>query len=513
MSSTSRRLLLIEPPFYRLYKPTYSLTKHPLALGYLSGVVLQQTDWQVQTYNADFSANAEAMKVTYLAGAGFEQYQQRLRNLSDPIWDELRRVLAEYQPTVLGLTAKTQNFAAACNVAVLARQMNPELRIILGGPHASMAAREALLSCPAIDVAVRGEGEQTLIDLLRALDAGQPLTGIPGTVARGADGELVEAGPRTAIADLDALPFPHASAPQCLRDYEQYPAEAFQYVFATRACPFACYFCGSRNVWGRQTRWRSAENVAREMAALRRLGLNHAHFDDDTFGVRPDYIEQLCTAITRHAPGMSWSCELHVKLCKEPILAAMARAGCTGVQVGVESGSNDMLKQLRKNITIEQALDACRLVKQYGMFLSTFFILGFPRETEQTLADTVQAIRQVKADRVIYSIFTPYPGTESFQDCRTLNLVDDSFDVSRFNHQSPANCFTAYIPPERFRALASRVERMVDRRNTMARLRHMATTGAARQARKLARWVLGHDGRPLATTSDGVQPAAQDQAA
>lgn len=298
--------------------------------------------------------------------------------------------------------------------------------------------------------------------------------------------------------DIDTLPFLHESAPRTLRDYDKYPGETFQHLFATRACPYNCYFCGSRNIWGRTTRWRSAENVGQEIAAIRKLGLRHIHFDDDTFGVNPKYILELCDAINRHAPGTTWSCELHTKLCRQDTLRAMAASGCTGVQVGIESGSNWMLKQIRKNTRIEESLAACQRLRNHDIFLSTFFIIGFPRETEQTLAETVKAMKKVKADRIIYSIFTPYPGTETFKDCKALGLIDDNFDISRFNHQSPENCFVAHIPKPRFRQLARRIERMIDRRNAMIRLRRALTVGAVKRLRRIGQRIAGHNGQLIA---------------
>jgi tRNA A37 methylthiotransferase MiaB len=505
MTDRAQRLMLVEPPFYRLYKTTYSLTKYPLALGYLAGAVLAQTPWSVQTYNADFCAAGEPMKVTHLAGEGFASYLRRLHDPGDSVWAEVAAAVRAYGPQVVGITAKTQNFASAMNVARIVKAIDPSIRVILGGPHASLAPVEALQACPEIDLVIRGEGEVTLVEVLRALAAGREVAGIPGTLTRAAQGRVLDHGVRPYLADLDQLPFPHETAAACLKDFAQYPAQAFQYVFATRACPFNCYFCGSRAVWGRQTRFRSAASVGREFASLRRMGVHHVHFDDDTFGVKPGHILDLCREIQTQAPGMTWSCELHVNLCKEPIVAAMARAGCTGVQVGVESGSDQMLKTIRKNTTVQSCLDACRLIRRYGMFLSTFFIIGFPRETEETLAQTVEVMRRIHSDRIIYSVFTPYPGTETFADCRSLGLIGTDFDVARFNHQSPENCFTAFIPRERFRELARRIERTVDRRNALSRARRFVQYGAVHRVKGLVGRIVGHDQLPLAASSSGFR--------
>jgi hypothetical protein len=108
-------------------------------------------------------------------------------------------------------------------------------------------------------------------------------------------------------------------------------------------------------------------------------------------------------------------------------------------------------------------------------------------------------MRRIHSDRIIYSVFTPYPGTETFRDCQDLGLIGKDFDVSRFNHQSPENCFTAFIPPARFRVLAQRIERMVDRRNTLSRARRFLRHGATHRVKTLVGRIVGHDQLPLAT--------------
>ena len=519
MPAKLRRVMIIEPPFYRLYKPTYSLDKYPLALGYLAGAVKEHTDWTVQAYNADFSPNSEPMKITHLTHEGFDHYLKWLNELNAPIWEEVRQAIIDFRPTVVGLTAKTQNYTSACNIAQLVKRINPEITVVMGGPHASMAPTEALDNCQEIDIAVKGEGEETLVAILHAIENNEYIAGIPGTVIRKKDaqrlgsytrqsrgkaalsvlkpldetGDFIDGGAREYMDDINDLPFPHESAPSCLKDYDKYPLEAFQYIFATRACPYNCFFCGSRNIWGRQTRWRTAENVGREFAALKKLGLKHVHFDDDTFGIKRSYIEELCEQISTQSPGVTWSCELHTKLCTKKTIPAMAKNGCVSVQVGIESGSNWMLKEMRKNTRIEESLTACRLIKQYDIHLSTFFIVGFPQETEETLAETVKAMKEVCADRLIYSIFTPYPGTETYKDCKRRGLIGDDFDISRFNHQSPDNCFTQFIKPERFRELANKIEKMVDRRNAWIRFKRAVEKRTTKPIKRLGSYLTSNE--------------------
>ncbi|NQU76721.1 MAG: radical SAM protein [Planctomycetes bacterium] len=503
-------IILVDPSYYRLFKDSYSLSRYPLSLGYLAGQVRWLTDWNVVVYNADFRPEAEPYQLSHLCGAGFESYLANLANPQAAIWQEISQTLAGYAPKVVGISCKSQTFASACLVARMVKQVNPQTQVIVGGPHAAMVGPE-ILSCLDVDVVVRGEGEQTIIELLDAFRAGRPLDGIAGIVFR-KNGQVVQNPSRPFLADLDSLCYPHEAAEEVLHDYALYPLDGFSHVFATRGCPYDCFFCGSKNVWGRKVRFRSAENVVEELRRLQRFGLRSVHFDDDTFGVKPAYIRQLCDAIRRDCPHLSWSCELHVNLVTDQVLAMMASAGCRAIQLGIESGNNEILKQIRKGFSIDKAIAAAEAIGRHGMAVQAFFMVGFPHETEATLTETVTAMKKIKG-QLSYSIFTPYPGTEAFEYCSRRGLVGDDYDPALHNHQSPLNCFCEHIRPDRFRLLVSRIERMVERNNRPGSLcRLLAYRGSIGRAiqkgwAKLRRNVLSHAGRGSASGGfdrDGV---------
>jgi radical SAM superfamily enzyme YgiQ (UPF0313 family) len=144
----------------------------------------------------------------------------------------------------------------------------------------------------------------------------------------------------------------------------------------------------------------------------------------------------------------------------------MKSAGCNFLQLGIESGNNEILEQIRKGITIERALSACEtIINVGGIHLNTFFMVGFPQETEKTLRDTFDAMEKVKCNTFSFSIFTPYPGTELFEVCERNGLIDNNFDISLYNHQSPNNYFSPDIPQEKFTEVVSAMAKLVDRKN------------------------------------------------
>ena len=472
--SPAKRIMIIDPPFKRLYHDNCSLVKFPLALGYLSGAVLKWTDWEVQAYNADFNPKKKNVAIDNVTRIreGMERYLRTLEDPAAPIWAEIRSAMAEFAPDVVGISSKTQNFPSAMRIARIAKEHNRNTLVVLGGPHATLST-ETALDCPDIDVAAWGEGEMTLVDLLKAQQSGTPLNKVAGIAYR-QDDRVVYTPPRANMPNLDELPFPAAAAPRVLRDYERYPAEAFGYVFSARGCPYSCTFCESKAIWTQKTRWRSPDNVVRELKMLMDRGVRYVYFDDDTFGISPRYIKELCGLIETECPGLKWGCEITVGVVKERSVEYMRRSGCVRVNIGVESGNNQILRNVKKGHTIEKAYAAVDLCRQKGIEVGTFFMVGFPEETEETLRDTLTALQRINTDVVMLSIFTPYPGSELFQVCKDLGVVDDDFDITIYNHQSPENCFTAFIPPERFKELVREATAVVERKNRRGRWRRIA---------------------------------------
>ena len=468
-----RRIMIIDPPFKRLYHDNASLVKFPLALGYLSGAVLKWTDWEVQAYNADFNPKKSGITLDNVTRIkeGMDRYLRMLEDPAAPVWAEIRAAIMEFDPDVVGISSKTQNFPSAMKVARIAKEHNRNTLVVLGGPHATLSTRAAL-DCPDIDVAVLGEGEMTLAELLKARQRGASLGEVAGIAYR-QDDRVVLTRPRAYIPDLDELSFPAAAAPRVLRDYESYPAEAFGYVFSARGCPYACTFCESKAIWSRKTRWRSPDNVVRELKILMGRGVKYVYFDDDTFGINPRYIKDLCGLIETECPGLKWGCEITVGVVKEQSVEYMRRSGCVRINIGIESGNNQILRSVKKGHTIEKAYTATDICQRAGIEVGAFFMIGFPEETEETLKDTLTAIKRINADTIMLSIFTPYPGSELFQVCKDFGVVDDNFDITIYNHQSPENCFTAFIPRARFKELVREVASVVERKNNRGRWRRI----------------------------------------
>jgi radical SAM superfamily enzyme YgiQ (UPF0313 family) len=343
--------------------------------------------------------------------------------------------------------------------------------VILGGPHPSITGRDALKSA-FIDICVCGEGEVTIVELLKALEEDRDLGGVRGIIYK-KGGQIIETGRREYIKDLSTLCFPYESAPLVLKDIHSYPLTSFNNVFANRGCPFDCTFCGSRYIWSRNVRFRPIDHVIREIQGLMNKGLRTIYFCDDTFGVNKIWLKNLCSALISDCPGLKWSCEIHARLIDNTSLSLMKKAGCYKIELGIESGNDEILKKMRKQITIEEGLSAAEKIIKYGIELHCYFLVGIPFETEETLRDTFVAIKKLKnRASIMLSTFCPFPNTELYVFCTENGLINENYDVALHNLQSP-DCFCLNIAPDRFKQLVIEMEQFVDRSNRVYKLRRL----------------------------------------
>jgi radical SAM superfamily enzyme YgiQ (UPF0313 family) len=376
-------------------------------------------------------------------------FDSRIVNLSEWSWSRAARFLKEERPDLFGVSVFTFNRHEAMRLAALARAANPRCLIVAGGPHATHLAHHLLDRYPQIDVVARGEGEETLLDLARALAhagegggpdrarLGRSLTAIPGITYRpGAFGAgaahpagLADTPDRPVIADLDRLPHPAADPATIGVD----PVTQFEFIITSRGCPAACTFCSSPDFWGRGLRFRSAASMIEEIRLLReRHGVVYVSVRDDTFTVNKARVIDFCRGLIDSKIDLLWDCQSRVNAVDEERLAWMRRAGCTHIQYGVESGSPRMLRRLNKGITIEQIRAAAAATRAVGLGLSIYLITGIDGETDDDMGSTVRLIEEIRPHDGLVSSLTVYPGTGLYEEAkRTLGLTDDYWVDSR----------------------------------------------------------------------------------
>jgi len=336
-------------------------------------------------------------------------------------WPRFAAEVRRRQPDVLGLSAMTPVADVAARAA---RECRPHVgRIVLGGPHPTAVGVRVFDEIPELDAAVVGEGEEIIGPLLSWLDRrdGPPP---PGVLAPGHP--FVETTPSRPIAAI-ARP---------ARDL--LPNHAYRYLMATRpgfgtmitsrGCPFRCTFC-DKSVSGSRWRARPAGDVADEMIAMRRRhGIRFVNFYDDNFTLRRDRVARICEALIRQRVDVEWKCEGRVDGVDLPLLKLMRRAGCRVVAYGVESGNEQTLSLLRKDITVEQTRRAFEQTRAAGLRSLAYMILGAPGESADEVENSIRFCREIGADYVQFSSLVAMPGTPLFDTARATVDVKNPLD-------------------------------------------------------------------------------------
>jgi anaerobic magnesium-protoporphyrin IX monomethyl ester cyclase len=454
------KTLLVLPPFNRLHGIEKGY--FPLGLGYLAAV-LARNDLDVRIYNAEMTREKQLSSVKY---SGYDEYYQNyvlgLKNDDHPVWQEAASTLRSAAPDLVGLSVMTAKYASAMKMTEIVKRTCPSALVVWGGPHPTIQPDEVLQS-PNVDFVVRGEGEETFLELCLALSGGSgDFSDIKGLCYK-RGGEIRHNTLREPIRDLDGVPLPARHLDLNPGLYTPYQMSA---IMGTRGCPYDCAYCASRNTWGRTVRYRSAGNIVEEIDHIaERYDSGHFFFWDDNFTLSRKWTLDLCRALIANKRKVTFGINTRVDLVDRDVLSALKGAGLVSIDFGIETGSPRMLRLLNRKMTVEEMHRAFKLCKQLGIGHNAYVMLGFPEETEEDMQLTIDLVDKIKPDFSGLSIFTPYPGTSLYEKAKELDLLSEPMDWSRFSHQSPENHFVKHVEKARFREIASSFATRLDRRN------------------------------------------------
>jgi radical SAM superfamily enzyme YgiQ (UPF0313 family) len=392
------RTLLVFPRF------KYPSGDPPLGVAYLAAV-LRERGLEVDLFDASFA-------------------RQPLR--------EIARLVADTHYDLVGISAMTSMIGDAAEIARAVKSVSPETVVIAGGPHPTVAP-EHTLSLGVFDAVVLGEGEETLPALI---EGGLRIEEQPG-LCYVREGELVRNERAEPIADLDCLPLPAwdmLDMPKYLSLW--YQLDAVRYglrgtsIMASRGCPYNCSYCQPtlRTIFGRRVRRRSPRSLVAEAAQLKdRYGIEGLMWLDDTFLLDRGWMGELCDAFIEADLGLVWGCNVRADVCDREALAEMKEAGLRIVHVGIESASQRVLDDLyHKGITIEQVREAVAAAKSLDLKARGYFMLGAPTETEDEVRASIRLANELPLDDVTFSITTPLPHTDLYEQTRHLIRADFS---------------------------------------------------------------------------------------
>lgn len=329
---------------------------------------------------------------------------------------------------IVGLTAMTPTINSAIAIAKQLKKAHPNLSIVLGGAHATLLPEETMAAVPEIDIIVRGEAEQTIIDLLPALGNRDSLGNIPGITYRN-DDEIVNNPSVSQYTNLDSLPFlAYHLLPW--KTYKPHPphgrALPFAAIITSRGCPYRCSYC-SKPVFGSKFRGQSPERVVDEVAYLQKqFGIKEFAFYDDVFTLDKKRAYAIADEIIKRDLKIHWTCETRVNLVDRDLLHHIKQAGCYSIAYGIESGSEEILNTLDKDISLKQIEEAARISREVGLQTIGYFMIGSPGESPETIKQTIQFAKKLKLDFAQFSVTTPFPGTKLYSlysDGKKINNI------------------------------------------------------------------------------------------
>ena len=332
-------------------------------------------------------------------------------NADDLTYDQLKEEINNYKSDYIGITATTCLIEEANNIAKLCPE---NATVIVGGIHASSIPIETLRDFLDIDILCIGEGEYTLLDIIR----GKDLSKIEGIAYR-KENKIIKNPSRPLINDLDKLPFP---AKDLLPMHKYFSAgsrkKKIDYILSSRGCPFSCIFCSDHLVHGKKFRARSPENVISEIELLISRGVEEFDFIDDNFTLLPERASKICDLMIEKGLNkkLIWRCSNGIRIDKidMELLKKMKEAGCYMVSLGIESGNDEILKNMKKGITTSQVRKAVALCKEAGIETRGLFMFGNLGETKETMMDTIRFSKELDLDTATFHITLPFPNTEYF---------------------------------------------------------------------------------------------------
>jgi len=379
------KVLLIQPNYRRIY--AYAKSKEitpifpPLGLAYIAAV-LKQSGIEVKILEA---------------------------NAFDLNHNQIKREIEKYNPDFAGITSTTSLIEESHEIAKLCPE---NVKVVIGGIHASSLPEETLRKFERFNFLIHGEGEFAMLELI----LGKKINQIKGLWYR-KNGKIMHNKERELNKELDKLPFPARELLPMNKYFsagaKQYPSD---YILSSRGCPYGCIFCADHLVHGKLFRYRSPENIIKEIEMLNKKGVKDFDFVDDNFTFLSDRVDRFCDLMIEKGLNkkMSWRCANGIRVDKvnPDLLRKMKKAGCYMVSLGIESGNERILKNMKKNIDLNQVKRAVKWCREAGIETRGLFMFGNLGEDEKTMQDTIDFAKSIDLDTASFHITIPFPSTE-----------------------------------------------------------------------------------------------------
>lgn len=373
------KVLLVNPPVFQVNEPWYDTPDFVrTSIAYIAAYLRDHMDCEIKLVDSKF---------------------ERLN------FPETVKRIEDFKPDIVAYTAFTNEIKPAVKVAQMLIERNKIKALqVVGGVHVTALPEVSLKEFPQFDVVVYGEGEITFLQLCQAYAAQESFDHIDGLVFWSDSGEVVKTPPRERIVDINDIPLPA---------WDLLPSAPHYFIQSSRGCPFSCKFCMNPN--GKFVRHRTSDSIVEE---IRSLASNHGAkkitYGDEIFTVDLPWVKNLVREKLKHNihTMVEWTATTHVRFIDDELCELMKACNCSGVGLGIETGSEELLKKIGKGTNMEMMLRARECTKRAGLWVETFAILGQIDETVETIKDTINLIVKLNPELPIFGIMVPYPGTE-----------------------------------------------------------------------------------------------------
>jgi len=376
--------------------------------------------------------------LAYLAGS-LRKMGHEIRGLDLPFHKEhketLKKTIAEFCPQAIGISVRNvdnQHYSSPVSflpgvrsVVEVCQESSPQAKIIVGGSGFSIMP-EQLLDYLGVDLGIVGEGETAITDLVQAIEQGSNCGDIPGVVVR-REGRTKLAKPRR-MEDMDSLELPNRGI---FEPKKYLQASVVLNVRTKRGCPFRCIYCTTPQIEGNKMRIITPQKVVDELEILKKVyGASEFYFTDNIFNYPTKHAESICEEIISRGLDIRWHCIANPCSLSNDLLRLMKEAGCYGLSLGNESGSPQMLKNLRKPFTVEQVSQSCLYCRELGINYTCFLLLGGPGENRKTVEESISTMERLKPDSLGINIgIRIYPNTELARMARDEGILDAHADL------------------------------------------------------------------------------------
>lgn len=336
---------------------------------------------------------------------------------------DLKLKINKIKPEIVCITTMTPTIHNDLAAAKIAKDSGAI--VVMGGPHINAMPKETL-QLDYIDFGIRGEGEYPTLKLIEAIDRKISYQDVPGLVWKDQNKHIIMNNPYI-HNNIDELPFPARD----LLPYEKYFSLISKGRLTTicpgRGCPFTCGFC-FKQPSDNKVRFRNPKLVVDEVEeVINKYGIQEINFVSDTMTVKKDFIEDFCNELLARNINVSWIAPTRVDCITPELLKLMKKAGCRSLRFGVESGSPEILKLIGKDTNLEQVIQAFKWTKEAGIEAFAYLIIGYLNETEETVRQTLDFVRKIKPDLLMYNIATPLPSTRLFNQTVQAGLISSDY--------------------------------------------------------------------------------------